>query len=690
MDDALEAINKWVDQGYIVDEKKIMALTMYLTEGPGKLQPQEYCTEQPKPTLMASAAEWWKQNRAEWKQQKLEFEKEFQRRKLEFEKEFQRRKLEFEKEFQRRKLEFEKELLELKKGKLEFEKEFQRRKLEFEKELLELKKGKFELELDKKRMEKEEEERRRIETVIKNAHTISDMEKFSDSEAADFNKLVLDKWNPLHQLLRGNTDLHAIRWRSFLPKQLVASEFHRSQTTFGGRYVLDKLNQEGIQKGWDQIKRDVCADYKGRGFEHLQVSYLEATEPDQLGKSMYACDETYAKVRVKHYAAYGVCFAALLESIFRVLDKDKGLPTISLKVLAPVHTSNGKLEVEVERSSLRCKFLIEMKNLKRQGDDIQEETRAKKNRVLLSDQKSNESEENKTISKKKQPIVLSDNNQSEPLQKARGQIGEVHVERQFQQVQSGFVNGVHVTIVRRTYSTKSEDHFNASRVLKILESSDIKIGEARSLDMDSRGVDQVLKELVIALIKAGFLPQSLLQCDVSGAAGLRAERMEVSVDEEQLVQPVKAEVAEVEHRYLFPVTIHGSGLKAWIKAATVGDRYKQVQRELLIRQYLCPEDSVKARAVVWRGVPALLLEDAGQKINTDRMTPEDVFNMTKAIYMVLSHVYGEHGILHNDVAPRNICQDEKGCYRLIDWGLASRLPDIDHPTNIPDWLYSGT
>ncbi|XP_024538717.1 uncharacterized protein LOC9658194 [Selaginella moellendorffii] len=274
---------------------------------------------------------------------------------------------------------------------------------------------------------------------------------------------------------------------------------------------------------------------------------------------------------------------------------------------------------------------------------------------------------------------------------ARGQIGEIHMARQSQhRVQSGFIpNGVHVIIVR-TDSTKSEDHFKASRVLKIVEGSDIKIGEARSLDMDSRGVDQVLKEVVIALIKAGFLPQSLLQGDASGAAGLRTERMEVSVNEEQLVQPVKAEAAEKEHPYLFPVTIHGSGLKAWIKAATVGDRYKQVQRELLIRQYLCPEDSVKARAVVWRGVPALLLEDAGQKINTDTMTPEDVFHMTKAIYMVLSHVYGEHGISHNDVAPCNICQDEKGRYRLIDWGLASRLPDIDHPTNVPDWLYSAS
>ncbi|XP_024527271.1 uncharacterized protein LOC9652523 [Selaginella moellendorffii] len=407
---------------------------------------------------------------------------------------------------------------------------------------------------------------------------------------------------------------------------------------------------------------------------------------------MYACDEAEASVRVKHYAACGLCFAALLESIFRVLDKDEALPNILVKVLAPVKTSNGKqipdVEVEVERSSSRCRFVVDVKSLKRKGDDIQEETSAKRSRVSSSGQKSDESdesEENNSMSKKKQRIVLSDDNQellSPPLQTARGQIGEIHRARQSQ---DGFVsNGVHVIIVR-TDSTKSKN-----RVLKMVEGSDIKIGEARSLDMDSRGVDQVLKELVIALIKTGFLPQSLLQGDVSGAAGLGAETMEVSVDEEQLVRPVKAEAAEKEHRYLFPVTIHGSRLKAWIKAATVGDRYKQVQRELLIRQYLCPEDSVKARAVVWRGVPALLLEDAGQKINRDTMAPEDVFHMTKAIYMVLSHVYGEHGISHNDVAPRNICQDEKGCYRLIDWGLASRLPDIDHPANVPDWLYSGT
>ncbi|EFJ32366.1 hypothetical protein SELMODRAFT_407803 [Selaginella moellendorffii] len=141
--------------------------------------------------------------------------------------------------------------------------------------------------------------------------------------------------------------------------------------------------------------------------------------------------------------------------------------------------------------------------------------------------------------------------------------------------------------------------------------------------------------------------------------------MEVSVDEEQLVQPVKAEAAEKEHWYLFPVTTHGSRLKAWIKAATVGDRG------------LCEGEGSSLE-----GVPALLLEDAGQKINRDTMTPEDVFHMTKAIYMVLSHVYGEHGISHNDVAPCNICQDEKGRYRLIDWGLASQLPDIDHPANV--------
>ncbi|XP_024523899.1 uncharacterized protein LOC9641234 [Selaginella moellendorffii] len=646
---------------------------------------------------MAIAATWWKQQKFEFQQQKwkgkLEFQKEFQKGEFEFLKEFQRRKLEFEKallEFQKGEFEFQKEFqrrkLEFEKALLEFQKEFQRRKLEFEKGKFELKKAGLELE-DKK----EEEERRRIETVIKNAHTIFDMEKFSDSEAADFIKLVLDKWSPLHQLLHGNTDLHAIRWRSFLPKPLA----------FGGRYVLDTLNQEGI-KGWDRIRKDVCADYKGRGFEHLQVSYVEGTEPDQLGgKSMYASDEAQANVGVEHYAACGLCFAVLLESIFRVLDKDKALPRISVKVLVPVQTSNGKriphVEVEVERSSSRCRFLIELKSLKRKGDDIQEETRAKRSRVPSSDQKSDESdesEENNSMSKKKQRIVPSDDSRellSPLLQTARGQIGEIHMARQsHNRVQSGFVSsGVHVITVR-TDSTKSEDHFKASRVLKIVEGSDIKIGEARSLDMDSRGVDQVLKEVVIALIKAGFLPQSLLQGDASGAAGLRTERMEVSVDEEQLVQPVKAEAAEKEHRYLFPVTIHGSRLKAWIKAATVDDRYKQVQRELLIRQYLCPEDSVKARAVVWRGVPALLLEDAGHKINRDTMTPEDVFHMTKAIYMVLSHVYGEHGISHNDVAPRNICRDENGRYRLIDWGLASRLPDIDHPTNVPDWLYSGT
>ncbi|XP_024523999.1 uncharacterized protein LOC9652993, partial [Selaginella moellendorffii] len=325
----------------------------------------------------------------------------------------------------------------------------------------------------------------------------------------------------------------------------------------------------------------ICMQHGGDCFCPSRSSSMELGVP--LGKSMYACDEAELSVRVKHYAASGLCFAALLESIFRVLDKDKALPNILVKVLAPVETPNGKripdAEVTVERSGSRCGFLLEMKSLKRKGDNIEEETSAKRSRVSSSDQKSDESEENNSMSKKKQSIVLSDDNQellSPLLQTARGQIGEIHVARQSKdRVQSGFVsNGVHVIIVR-TDSTKSEGHFKASRVLKMVEGSDIKIGEARSLDMDSRGVDQVLKELVIALIKTGFLPQSLLQGDVSGAAGLGAETMEVSVDEEQLVRPVKAEAAEKEHRYLFPVTIHGSRLKAWIIAATVGDRYKQ-------------------------------------------------------------------------------------------------------------------
>ncbi|EFJ30516.1 hypothetical protein SELMODRAFT_409485 [Selaginella moellendorffii] len=60
VDEALESIDRWVDQG---DDEKIMAWTMYISDGHGR--PQDYTAEKPPKKLLLSADKWWKNKQEE-------------------------------------------------------------------------------------------------------------------------------------------------------------------------------------------------------------------------------------------------------------------------------------------------------------------------------------------------------------------------------------------------------------------------------------------------------------------------------------------------------------------------------------------------------------------------------------------------------------------------------------------------